>query len=109
MTSGEGVYISPAQTYQEVQQLVKAVGKLEGKIDKFLDEAKDIRQDVSDHEVRIRALEHGQSERQRTETSRVDSVETRVTGVERRVWTAAGAVGAVLMGAGYLLQYLLNA
>jgi hypothetical protein len=73
-----------------------------------LDEAKDIRQDVSDHEVRIRALEHGQSERQRTETNRVDAVESRVTGVERRVWAATGAVGMVCMGAGYLLQFLLN-
>ncbi|MFE6282421.1 hypothetical protein [Streptomyces sp. NPDC057877] len=107
MTSPDpGVYISPTQTYAEVQNLVRAVGRLEAKMDRFLDEAKDIRQDVSDHEVRLRALEHGQSERQRTETSRVDAVEKRVTGVERRVWAASGAVGAVCMGAGYLLQFL---
>ncbi|WP_432193821.1 hypothetical protein [Streptomyces sp. bgisy027] len=107
-TPDSGVYISPAQTYQEVQNLVRAVGRLEAKVDRFLDEAKDIRQDVSDHEVRIRALEHGQSERQRTETNRVDTVETRVTGVERRIWAATGAVGMVCMGGGYLLQFLLN-
>lgn len=107
MTSPEGVYISPAQTYAEVQNLVKAMGRLEAKMDRFLDEAKDIRQDVSDHEVRLRAVEHGQTERQRTETARIDAVETRTTSVERRQWAATGAVGVLCMGAGYLMQYLI--
>lgn len=106
MTSSDGVYISPAQTYQEVQNLVAAFTRLESKVDRFLDEAKDIRQDVGDHEERLRAVEHGQTERQRTETARVDAVEARVTGVERRVWAASGAVGVVCMLAGYLLQFL---
>ena len=56
-TPDPGVYISPAQTYQEVQNLVRAVSSLEAKVDRFLDEAKDIRQDVQDHELRIRTLE----------------------------------------------------
>lgn len=58
MTSSDpGVYISPAQTYQEVRDLAKAVGRIEAKVDSFLDEAKDIRGDVADHELRIRTLE----------------------------------------------------
>jgi hypothetical protein len=40
MTAPEGVYISPAQTYTEVQNLVKAVGRLEAKVDRFSDEAR---------------------------------------------------------------------
>ncbi|MEU2450044.1 hypothetical protein OG264_16150 [Streptomyces xanthophaeus] len=52
-----GVYISPAQMYQEVRGLAQAVGRIESKIDGILDETKDIRTDLSDHEMRIRTLE----------------------------------------------------
>ncbi|MEQ4610338.1 hypothetical protein ABMX48_29570 [Streptomyces cavourensis] len=52
-----GVYISPAQMYQEVRALAQAVGRIESKIDGILDETKDIRSDLGDHEVRLRALE----------------------------------------------------
>ena len=52
-----GVYISPAQTYAEVQNLTKAVARIESKVDRFIDEAKDIRADVQDHELRLRTLE----------------------------------------------------
>lgn len=52
-----GVYISPAQMYQEVRGLAQAVGRIEHKIDGILDETKDIRTDLSDHEMRIRTLE----------------------------------------------------
>lgn len=103
-----GVYISPAQTYQEVQNLAKAIGKLDAKVDAFLREQKDIRQDLGDHETRIRAIEHGKTERQKTEAARIDGVEARTSNNERRIWTASGAVGTVLFGAGYLLQYLLG-
>ncbi|MBL3670651.1 hypothetical protein JL475_32720 [Streptomyces sp. M2CJ-2] len=58
MTSPDpGVYISPAQTYQEVRDLAKAVGRIEVKLDSVLDETKDIRSDMHDHELRIRTLE----------------------------------------------------
>jgi hypothetical protein len=53
----EGVYISTAQMYTEVRDLAKTVGRIESKVDSFLDEAKDIRSDVQDHELRIRTLE----------------------------------------------------
>jgi hypothetical protein len=53
----EGVYISTAQMYQEVRDLAQTVGRIESKVDNFLDEAKDIRSDVQDHELRIRTLE----------------------------------------------------
>lgn len=54
-----GVYISPAQMYQEVRGLAQAVNRIESKVDSFLDETKDIRGDLSDHEQRIRTLERG--------------------------------------------------
>lgn len=82
MTAPEpGVYISPAQSYQEVRALTEAVARIETKVDNFLRDAKDIRRDVHDHETRIRALEH-------------------------RVWTASGAAAVVGTAAGYLLQFL---
>jgi hypothetical protein len=99
MTAPEGVYISPAQTYAEVQQLVKGMGRLEEKVDRFLDEVKDVRLDVADHESRIRSLEHGNTEAQKRDAARVSAL-------ERRVWTASGAVGALCMAGGYLLQYV---
>lgn len=52
-----GVYISSAQMYQEVRDLAQTVSRIESKVDSFLDEAKDIRADVQDHELRIRTLE----------------------------------------------------
>ncbi|MFJ9031091.1 hypothetical protein ACIRQP_21680 [Streptomyces sp. NPDC102274] len=54
-----GVYISPAQTYQEVRDLARTVDRIEGKLDVVLDEQKDIRADVADHEGRLRTLERG--------------------------------------------------
>ncbi|MGW2044627.1 hypothetical protein ACWCPF_05520 [Streptomyces sp. NPDC001858] len=56
-TPDSGVYISTAQMFQEVRDLAQTVGRIESKVDSFLDEAKDIRQDVQDHELRIRTLE----------------------------------------------------
>jgi hypothetical protein len=52
-----GVYISPAQMYREVRSLAEAVGRIETKIDGILNETKDIRTDLADHETRIRTLE----------------------------------------------------
>ncbi|GGV80521.1 hypothetical protein [Streptomyces thermoviolaceus] len=107
-TPDPGVYISPSQTYAEVQNLVKTVSRIESKVDRFLDEAKDIRQDVSDHEVRIRALEHGNTERQRAEANRADAVDSRLTGVERRIWAAGGAATILASGAGIVFQFLIR-
>ncbi|MFD3929523.1 hypothetical protein [Streptomyces sp. NPDC058614] len=55
--SDPGVYISTAQMYQEVRDLAQTVGRIESKVDGFLDETKDIRGDLQDHELRIRTLE----------------------------------------------------
>ncbi|TFE42508.1 hypothetical protein E3E14_25335 [Streptomyces sp. ICN441] len=52
-----GVYISPAQMYQEVRGLAETVGRIETKVDGFIQEAKDIRGDLADHEARLRTLE----------------------------------------------------
>ncbi|MFD9515957.1 hypothetical protein [Streptomyces sp. NPDC059979] len=54
-----GVYISPAQMYQEVRGLSETVGRIESKLDGILDDAKDLRKDFADHENRIRTLERG--------------------------------------------------
>ncbi|MFE7105645.1 hypothetical protein ACFU98_10530 [Streptomyces sp. NPDC057575] len=78
-----GVYISPAQMYEEVRGLSAAVSRIETKIDGILNEAKDIRDDVSDHENRLRAL-------------------------ESTVWRAAGGAAVLGAGAGVLAQYLLR-
>ncbi|WP_346767349.1 hypothetical protein [Streptomyces sp. C1-2] len=51
------MYISTAQMYQEVRDLAQTLSRVESKVDSFLDEAKDIRADVQDHEIRLRTLE----------------------------------------------------
>ncbi|MEV5953716.1 hypothetical protein AB0M11_08055 [Streptomyces sp. NPDC051987] len=56
-TPDPGVFISNAQMYQEVRDLAQAVNRIESKLDNILDDAKDIRSDVQDHELRIRTLE----------------------------------------------------
>lgn len=56
-TPDAGVYISSAQTYQEVRDLARTVDRIESKLDGVLDEQKDIRTDVADHETRLRVLE----------------------------------------------------
>ena len=56
-TPDPGVYISPAQTYQEVRDLARTVDRIESKLDGVLDEQRDIRSDVADHETRLRVLE----------------------------------------------------
>ncbi|WP_411118977.1 hypothetical protein [Streptomyces sp. 058-1L] len=45
------------QMYQEVRGLAQAMSRVEAKLDGVLDETKDIRGDVADHEVRLRVLE----------------------------------------------------
>lgn len=52
-----GVTIPLGQMYQEVRALAQTVGRIEAKVDGFLDETKDIRADQADHEARLRALE----------------------------------------------------
>lgn len=58
-TPDQGVVISNTQMYQEVRDLAKAVGRIEAKIDGVLNETRDIRADLADHEARIRSLERG--------------------------------------------------
>ncbi|GAA3956599.1 MULTISPECIES: hypothetical protein [Streptomyces] len=56
-TPDPGVYISTGQMYQEVRDLAQTVSRIESKIDGILDDTKDIRADIADHELRIRTLE----------------------------------------------------
>lgn len=58
-TPDPGVYISPAQMYQEVRGLAEAVARIESKLDGILDDGKEARGLIADHEARIRALEKG--------------------------------------------------
>ncbi|MCZ7414325.1 hypothetical protein [Streptomyces sp. WMMC897] len=54
---GAGVYISLPQMYAEVRGLAQTVSRIEHKLDGLLDETRDIRTDMQDHETRLRALE----------------------------------------------------
>lgn len=56
-TPQDGVYIPTAQMYAEVRTLAETVGRIEHKLDGLLDENRDIRSDLQDHESRLRALE----------------------------------------------------
>ncbi|MEV6125137.1 hypothetical protein AB0M23_32295 [Streptomyces sp. NPDC052077] len=107
MTPADGVHIPATQTYAEVQDLVRTVGRIEAKVDRVLDEAVDIRGDIGDHETRLRAVEQGRTERQRAQTSRIDQNDARITAVERRMFTVTGAIGTLCTVAGYLAQYLI--
>lgn len=94
-TPDPGVYISPAQMYQEVRGLAAAVGRIETKIDGILSETKDIRTDLADHESRLRALEA---------MPKSSDIEPRVAALEKGRWplpslaalTAVGALAVAL-------------
>ncbi|MCZ7413030.1 hypothetical protein [Streptomyces sp. WMMC897] len=51
------MYISLPQMYAEVRGLAQTVSRIEHKLDGLLDETRDIRTDMQDHETRLRALE----------------------------------------------------
>ncbi|MEU3782695.1 hypothetical protein [Streptomyces sp900129855] len=98
-----GVYISPAQTFEEVRGLSRKVDQIDGKLDRILDETREIKGDLSDHESRIRALELGETERQKRETARIDELETR-----RWPLPAIGAVAALVGAAGGVAGFILR-
>lgn len=54
-----GVYISSAQMYQEMRALHDAVTRVETKLDGLRDDNAAVREDLADHEMRLRALERG--------------------------------------------------
>ncbi|GGZ73373.1 hypothetical protein ACFOOM_00810 [Streptomyces echinoruber] len=72
-----GVYISPAQTYAEVQRLGRKVDQIDGKLDRLLEDNREIKRDLSDHESRIRLLELGETPRQQRDEARLVALETR--------------------------------
>lgn len=91
MTSQDsGVYISPAQTYQEVRDLAKAVGRIESKLDAILDDNRDIRGDLADHEARLRALEGA---------PKTTDIEPRVTTLEKARWPLPSVAALTALGA----------
>ena len=73
MSADPGVYISPAQMYQEMRSLHDVVTRVETKIDGFTAKADALGSEIADHESRLRIL-------------------------ERTVWRAAGM--ATVVGAG---------
>lgn len=93
--SDSGVYISPAQTYQEVRDLSRKMDRIETKLDAILGETSAIKDDVADHETRLRALEA---------MPKSSDIEPRVTVLERARWpmptiaalTAVGALAVAL-------------
>ncbi|MER6334089.1 hypothetical protein ABT298_33245 [Streptomyces sp. NPDC001034] len=74
--SEPGVYISLPQMYQEVQNVSRLVSRRDGKLDGILADNREIKGDVSDHEARIRALELGETPRQRRDEARLASLES---------------------------------
>lgn len=58
-TPDPGVYISPAQMYQELRSLSSGVTRVETKLDGIATGLSDLGKDVSDHETRLRSLERG--------------------------------------------------
>lgn len=52
-----GVYISPAQMYQELRSLSDGLTRVETKLDGIGQGLTDVGKDVADHENRLRALE----------------------------------------------------
>ncbi|CAL9431167.1 hypothetical protein SUDANB21_02054 [Streptomyces sp. enrichment culture] len=89
-----GVYISPAQTYAEVQRLARTVDQIDGKLDRLLEDNRQIKADQSELETRIRALELGETERQRRDETRLAALETRRWPLQT-VGAVTGVAGAV--------------
>ncbi|MGA5599656.1 hypothetical protein ACPCUF_01220 [Streptomyces griseoincarnatus] len=89
-----GVYISPAQTYAEVQRLRRTVDQIDGKLDRLLADNREIKEVLSDHETRIRAIELGETERQRRDEARLSGLETRRWPLPT-IGAVTGAAGAV--------------
>jgi hypothetical protein len=54
-----------------VQRLAQMVAQIDGKLDRLLADNTQIRADLSDHEQRLRALELGETERQRRDEARL--------------------------------------
>ncbi|KOV86181.1 MULTISPECIES: hypothetical protein [unclassified Streptomyces] len=54
-----GVYIPPAQMYQELRSLSDGLTRVETKLDGIGQGLTELGKDVADHETRIRALERG--------------------------------------------------
>jgi hypothetical protein len=54
-----GVYIPPAQMYQELRSLSDGLVRVETKLDGIGQGLTELGKDVADHETRIRALEKG--------------------------------------------------
>lgn len=67
--------------YQEMRSLHDAVSRVETKLDGMRDGYVEVRRDVADHETRIR-------------------------GLEKAIWRAAGAAAVIGAGAGVAVQLL---
>lgn len=96
-----GVYIPPAQMYQELRSLSDGVTRVETKLDAIAQGLTEVGKDVADHESRLRALEA---------MPKTSDLEPRVTTLERRQWplptiaTLAGSAGAVFGALAYFAR-----
>ncbi|MER6821669.1 hypothetical protein ACWEV9_19145 [Streptomyces albogriseolus] len=86
-----GVYIPPAQMYQELRSLSDSLTRVETKLDGIGHGLTDLGKDVADHETRLRTLEA---------MPKTTDIEPRVTSLERTRWpmptigVLAGVAGA---------------
>lgn len=91
--SDPGVYISSRQMYQELRSLSDGLNRVETKLDAIHGETSATKDDVADHESRIRALEA---------MPKGSDLEPRVATLERSRWplpsiAALTAVGALVV------------
>ncbi|MER5350571.1 hypothetical protein ABT093_09595 [Kitasatospora sp. NPDC002551] len=99
-----GVYISPAQTHAEVRRIADGQIRMEEKLDRLLDDQREHRETIADHETRIRAQE-------RTALTEADVAGMRVDveALKRGRWPLPTiAVLASLAGVGIALIPLLS-
>ncbi|MGO4747830.1 hypothetical protein AB4212_04195 [Streptomyces sp. 2MCAF27] len=59
-----------------MRALSRKVDQIDTKLDHFLNETREIKDDLDDHEKRLRALETGETERQRRAAARLDALES---------------------------------
>lgn len=91
-----GIYIRPQQMWDKLCAVEATLNDIRSTVKTTV---KDHGTLLGDHEKRIRAIEQGETEKQKRDSTRLDAV-------DRRVAVFSGAATVLGAGAGYLLQFL---
>lgn len=91
-TPDAGVYISPAQTHAEVRRIADGQIRMEEKLDRLLDDQREHRETIADHETRLRT-----QERTALTEADVSGIRTDVEALKRNRWPMAtiGVLGGL--------------